>query len=170
MAKSDAELVDFKSDILHESTKPFVFGKDNVSEISVKLLNTKSEMRGYGLAAPQIGIDISVFSFLDEVVFNPEILEESQILETVLEGCLSYPGIWIAVKRPIAIKVRYQTVTGDFLERDLDGLEARIFQHEFDHLKGITFTDTASNLKLKRAIEKAVKNGYTYKLKDLIGI
>jgi peptide deformylase len=122
-----------------------------LSEAMVKYV--KNEDNGsVGVAAPQVGVNrrivaISLLaSYEDEAyrtisMFNPEILETSQMLETDSEGCLSVPGKRGDVTRPKRIKIRYQDAYGKTYVLDLSGLAARIVQHEVDHLNGILFTD-----------------------------
>ena len=117
---------------------------------------------GVGLTASQIGINANVFAFkentgselIDMVAFNPEIVSYSE--ETVLEseGCLSYPGLFIKIKRPKSLHVRYTTATGKEIDTVLGEFTARVFGHEFDHCQGIDFRDRASNLHLRQGMSK----------------
>ncbi|KLO24198.1 peptide deformylase [Marinitoga sp. 1197] len=121
---------------------------------------------GVGLAAPQIGISKRFFIMDDgnklRKVINPEIIEflgEEIIFE---EGCLSIPGIFLNVKRPEGVRVRYMDENGNVVEEELHEYPARIFQHEYDHLEGILFIDkvsTASKAKLKGKIKDLMKEG-----------
>jgi len=102
---------------------------------------------GIGLAAPQIGVSKRLFVMeidgTQRACFNPEIVDHSDDLTEYPEGCLSFPGEECKIKRPSAVSVRYQTVTGDWVQESLSGLTARCFQHELDHLNGITMHDRA---------------------------
>jgi peptide deformylase len=102
---------------------------------------------GIGLAAPQIGISKRLFVMSvdghDRACFNPEIVSSSAVFTDFQEGCLSFPGESCIIKRPDQIRVKYQNHFGDWIEVDLAGLEARCFQHELDHLNGITMHDRA---------------------------
>jgi peptide deformylase len=110
-----------------------------------EMLAFMRQEKGIGLAAPQIGRSTRVFVM--EVYgrvrccFNPEILSSSDILSDFDEGCLSFPGGSCTIKRPDAVKVRYQDAHGSCIEEELQGLAARCFQHELDHLNGITMYD-----------------------------
>ena len=73
------------------------------------------------------------------------------------EGCLSYPGLWLKVRRPEGIEVTYEDVKGELQEKAMFGLEARIFQHEYDHMDGLNFTDRVSKLKMDRAKKRLKK-------------
>ena len=100
---------------------------------------------GIGLAAPQIGISKRVFVMdvhgVKRSCFNPEVTHSSTELADWDEGCLSFPGEHCIIKRPIWVRTRYQNHLGDWQEETLEGLAARCFQHELDHLEGITMWD-----------------------------
>lgn len=103
---------------------------------------------GLGLAAPQIGQSLRVCvaqinNRLTPLV-DPEITWRSKQTDVVEEGCLSLPGIWGDVTRPIAITLRYTDARGEKQERKLEGLDARVVQHEVDHLDGILIVDYAA--------------------------
>lgn len=154
---------------LHQPCHPFNFSDSPITakEIADLLILTKNSQQGLGLAANQVGIPLQVFAMFDEVCFNPEILEFSSFSENRTEGCLTYPGLWVTIKRSKLVKVRYQNEEGQVVERDLDELESRVFQHELDHLHGRTMLDRASTLKLRRAVEQAIKHGYHYDYSEL---
>lgn len=112
-----------------------------------------------GLAANQVGLEYRVFVMgMDEQIaaFNPVVLEENDPTRGP-EGCLTYPGLALDVERPFRITVSYQDVTGAPVEREFEGLLARCFCHETDHLNGITFTSKVSRLKLDMAMKKLKK-------------
>lgn len=102
---------------------------------------------GIGLAAPQVGISRRLFVMeigqVRRVCFNPEITGHSTDLTEYTEGCLSFPGEECKIKRPGTVSVRYQNTEGIWIAEQLQGLEARCFQHELDHLDGITMHDRA---------------------------
>lgn len=121
---------------------------------------------GIGLAANQIGITKQVFTIgsnniqgfpVPFAVFNPKILKVSEDVILEKEGCLSYPDLWLNIKRPKKILVEYQNSSGDIIEAEMDGLVARCFQHEYDHLLGICFVDKVSQMKLNLAMKKIRK-------------
>ncbi|NLV18535.1 MAG: peptide deformylase [Bacteroidetes bacterium] len=137
--------------------------EDNLKEISDELFDTLKKARGIGLAAPQINLlkrifvidttpmvkdDVSIEQF-EGVYLNPEILDYEKDSVTYTEGCLSIPDIFEEVKRPDKIYVRYQDISLKTHEEELDGIIARIFQHEYDHLEGILFIDRMNLLKRK---------------------
>ena len=75
-----------------------------------------------------------------------------------MEGCLSFPGIFVKIERPKEIEVQYETTQGETKTARLDGMESKCFQHEFDHLEGITFNTRVSKLRWDMAKKKAIKN------------
>jgi peptide deformylase len=123
--------------------------------------------RGIGLAANQIGLTKRVFVMGSNTipnfptpfaVFNPVIKEVS--MESVLdqEGCLSYPDLFLTVKRPRWIVAEYQDSKGTVKEIRIDGYLSKCFQHEFDHLNGVCFVDRVSQMKLNLAMKRIRKN------------
>ena len=147
-----------------------------------KLINNMKETMynasGVGLAAPQIGkairlflIDASPFAEDDNlseeertvlksfnrVFINPKILEEEGEEWIFNEGCLSIPDVREDVSRQPKITIEYQDENFTVHKETLEGLAARVFQHEYDHIEGILFTDKLSTLK-KRIIKKKLEN------------
>ena len=147
-----------------------------------KLINNMKETMynasGVGLAAPQIGkairlflIDASPFAEDDDlseeertvlksfnkVFINPKILEEEGEEWIFNEGCLSIPDVREDVSRQPKITIEYQDENFTIHTETLEGLAARVFQHEYDHIEGILFTDKLSTLK-KRIIKKKLEN------------
>jgi len=123
--------------------------------------------RGIGLAANQIGIAKRVFVMgsnniegfpVPFAVFNPVIKEASSELVLDEEGCLSYPGLFLKLKRPSWIVAEYQDSEGNLKEIRADGYLAKCFQHEYDHLNGVCFVDRVSQMKLNLAMKKIRKN------------
>lgn len=127
----------------------------SVRELVDDLFATSREANGAGIAAPQIHVSRRVFilsirptprypnapEMEPTAVINPEILWASEELEKDWEGCLSIPGIRGRVPRPAAIRVRYQGLDGEHVEREFSGFAARVFLHENDHLEGRTWLD-----------------------------
>lgn len=108
--------------------------------------------RCVGVAAPQVGHNVRLVavsllnSYEDEnfrtvAMFNPVVLEKSDVLESDGEGCLSVPGMRGDVLRPKRIRLKYSDEKGNLFVREMNGLMARIVQHEIDHLDGVLFTD-----------------------------
>ena len=116
---------------------------------------------GIGLAAPQIGLDLAVFvmgTAEDSLaLFNPRIVSVGKDNVVVQEGCLSFPGLYLNVKRPSTVVVQYEDIEGKTQQKELKGLMARVFLHEYDHLMGICFTGRVANLSLKLAQGRRAK-------------
>ena len=133
----------------------------NLKELIENMYETMEKADGVGLAAPQVGLPIRMFvidldCLSDEMpeykdfrktFINPEILEVGGEEESYAEGCLSLPGIHETVKRMNKVHMRYQNA--DFVEHDewIDGFQARVVQHEYDHLDGKVFIDHISTLR-----------------------
>ena len=115
---------------------------------------------GLGLSANQIGMPVKVFAMrIDEsdnaiVCFNPEIEEESEEMVMMTEGCLSFPSLYLNKRRPEKLSVKYQNADGDFITAHFEGLAARVFHHEMDHIQGKTFLDGVSKILLQSARRK----------------
>lgn len=153
-----AKIITVPNPLLKEKSKEVVIDKKThelVREMKDTLTKTEG-VRGVGLAAIQIGVPKKVFlAYSDKsklllTFINAEIIWYSKTLTAGLpqkgnryEGCLSVPNIWALVKRPKAIKIRYQAETGHWLIRKYDGMTAAIIQHEYDHTQGILFTEKA---------------------------
>ena len=135
--------------------------RDDVEE---KLLDSMKNYNGIGLSANQIGIMERVFVMYSDVkkretitCFNPEIVTKSDTEILMDEGCLTYPGLWLKVKRPDGIEVQYEDKSGEIQHQAMFGLECRIFLHEYDHMEGRDFTQKVSKIKLNRALKRKSK-------------
>jgi peptide deformylase len=119
------------------------------------------QYRGIGLAANQINLNAAVHVQMIQqdivAMFNPQVMEISEDQVLMSEGCLSDPGLYLKVKRPDMVKVRWEDEAGELDEAVLFGMDARVFLHEYDHLQGILFTDRVGNVKLKAARKKQAK-------------
>ena len=150
----------------------------NLKALIENMYDTMYSAYGVGLAAPQIGLSIRLFlvdasPFADDEVLgeeeqtflknfkhtfiNPVILEESGDEWAFNEGCLSIPEVREDVFRKPNIKVQYQDEDFNTNTMELSGLAARVFQHEYDHIEGVLFTDKLSSLK-KRLIKGKLAN------------
>ena len=163
-------------DKLKDSSDPFNFetgvatpsGKTLTAvELYEILKETMCKHRGLGVSACQIGIMTRVFVIgnpdePDEVlpVFNPTLVNMSVETEVYEEGCLSFPGMYIKIKRPQILRARFTDQFGNTDTKQFSGLTARVFQHEYDHLDGIVFTRRANTFHLdqaKRQMKKIIK-------------
>ena len=150
----------------------------DLEKLITNMKETMYNASGVGLAAPQIGkairlflIDASPFAEDDNlseeertvlksfnrVFINPKILEEEGEEWIFNEGCLSIPDVREDVSRQPKITIEYQDENFTVHAETLEGLAARVFQHEYDHIEGILFTDKLSTLK-KRIIKKKLEN------------
>ncbi|MGM0507665.1 MAG: peptide deformylase [Fusobacteriota bacterium] len=154
------KIIKYGNPLLRKKSKKVDELTDDIKGLIIKMEDTMHEASGAGLAAPQVGILKRVF--LTEIagetkkVINPIILKKSDEDDTKEEGCLSIPGIYSKVKRPLEIKVKYLDETGKEIEEILNGMDARAFLHEFDHLEGVLFVDKVSRLR-KKLISKKLK-------------
>jgi peptide deformylase len=136
--------------VLRQKTAPFDFTRFTRKEITELVRSMKETMQGasgIGLAANQIGLNLSLFIAKTErklhAVFNPRLVWASPEEDDMEEGCLSIPEKYGVVRRPVAVRVVGQDSKGKYAEWAPTGLLARVFQHEMDHLNGILFTDKA---------------------------
>jgi len=133
-------------------------------ELKDNLIETMKNFHGIGLSASQCGVMERVFVMYsnvrkDEIIacFNPQILSEGTEMVLMDEGCLTYPGLWLKVRRPDHINCSFEDENGDLQEVSMMGLECRIFQHEMDHMEGTNFTNRVSKLKLDMGKKRAAK-------------
>lgn len=142
----------------------------NAGQTENFMIDIMQENNGIGLAANQIGLSKTVFVMGSYSIpnfprpfalFNPTIASSSTDTETVDEGCLSFPGLFLKIKRPKEIMVEFQDNLGSKHNMHLTGLASRCFQHEYDHLKGVCFVDKVSALKLQYATRKLKKHDRT---------
>ena len=166
-------IVSYGSSVLKKTAKEITSDYPNLSELIANMWETMYAANGVGLAAPQIGLSIRVFvidasPFVDEenmsvkeienintfkkVFINPKIISEEGNLWDFNEGCLSIPDIREDVSRKEKISINFFDENFVPQKLKLNGLAARVVQHEFDHIEGVLFTDHLSSLK-KRLIK-----------------
>lgn len=155
------EIVGQYDPILREEMPAFDFADPIMNPIDLyqDLAETMIENNGIGLSANQIGIRTRAFVMRAEEVIgviNPKIVSVSDELVYLEEGCLSYPNLFVKIKRPRFIRARFTHPDGKTETRKFDGMTARCFQHELDHLNGITYTKRANGIHLAQA-KKLVK-------------
>ena len=133
-------------------------------KVESQLIDSMKHYQGIGLSANQVGIMERVFVMYSDVkkgeiisCFNPKIITQSDTEIVIEEGCLSYPGLWLKVKRPDGIEVEYEDKNGELQSKAMFGLECRIFLHEYDHMEGTDFTKKVSKIKLDRAKKRQSK-------------
>ena len=143
--------------ILHKRCHAVTQFDEKLWDLLDDMKETLAQANGVGLAAPQIGILRRVAIVVNDEgvmleLINPEILEEKGEQEG-LEGCLSVPGVWGNVKRPMWVKVRAQDRNGDLVEYEGEELTARCFCHELAHLDGHLYTELADHLYTPEELE-----------------
>jgi len=151
------DLVPYYSKILNEKTQRFDFDNPQVDpyKLKDKLIATMFQHGGIGIAANQVGINLSVFVLRPDLAcFNPKIIEYSE--ETVLsnEGCLSYPLLYLPIKRSRAVLVSFYDENGKEIHDAFEGLTARCFQHEYDHINGVNYQMRCDTYHRNRATKK----------------
>lgn len=167
------KLVTYPDPILKQTLVDFnfdqpIFDPNTLEEEMVKLM---IESNGLGLSANQVGINARVFVmqtqnlkdvFTPFALFNPKVITVGPTEEVGEEGCLSFPNMFLTVKRPEHIVVKFLDRNNSKHIIRLDGIDARCFLHELDHLNGICFIEYVSKLKLQMALKKQRKiNGRT---------
>jgi len=171
-------IVAYGSPVLKKKAKEISNDYPKLDQLIEDMFETMYNANGVGLAAPQIGLSIRLFVIdakpfaqdenlseeevkelesFKRVFINPEIVEEHGIDWDFNEGCLSIPDVHEDIFRKPEIKINY--VDENFVEKTevLNGLPARVVQHEYDHIEGVLFTDRISNLK-KRLIKSRLTN------------
>jgi peptide deformylase len=154
----EIKLVQENDEVLRKVTESWDFEADgDPTELITAMAILMIQNKGIGLAAPQCGINKRLFIMgnLDKLIacINPEIISgEGKVKD--LEGCLSFPGLWLRVNRYEKINVKYQNTKAETIELRLDGLSARVFQHEYDHLDGVCFDTKVGKTSLDLAKEK----------------
>lgn len=130
----------------------------NIIDFANALLHTMNHYGGAGLAAPQCGFPYRMFVMAGGIVcINPVIVESSPETVQTKEGCLSFPGLYLLVKRPETIRIKYLNEFGKPVEATWNGATAKVAQHELDHLNGIVYTKHVGNLTLQMAQKKRKK-------------
>lgn len=135
---------------------------DEVQRLADRMLDVMERAHGVGLAAPQLGIlrRILVYRASDEdepkVLINPELVERSDETEVGTEGCLSLLGgeLQVPVARHLRVRVSGRDASGDAVDLDVEGFEARVIQHEIDHLDGILIFDRAEDQDRREALRE----------------
>jgi peptide deformylase len=163
------DIVKFPSTILREKLPEFNFENPTTDPIELErsMIETMLAYDGIGLAANQVGIPARMFVMghkdnpeSAQAFFNPIVVATVDAVEDLEEGCLSFPGIYVTIKRPAKILARWQNSKGELQESEFDGYNCKCFLHELDHLEGIVFQDRVSTLKWALAVKKTKKRKY----------
>ena len=146
---------------LNEKSTPWkhgdtIEGCKDIEKFEKEMANEMIRQNGIGLAANQIGITKNFFCIGSDtfdtfkkpvIIWNAQIIKSSEEKVIDVEGCLSFPGIWVKVERPKIVEVMYETTQGKTRFAKLDGFESKCYQHEYDHIEGITFNQRVSKLR-----------------------
>ncbi len=157
------DIVTYPAKVLTEPTERVDVIDREIETLIRDMFDTIRSAEGVGLAANQIGVPLSVMVIdtspkedapdLKLVLINPEIVGSEGKIK-YKEGCLSFPGLSVEVERAKKVKVKALDQHGEPLEIELEGFPAIVFQHELDHLKGITFIDRLKGWRRRLALEK----------------
>jgi peptide deformylase len=167
------QIYDGKSSVMRQPIPEYIGGFPNPALIHFveQLKYTRKYYKGIGLAANQCGFSMRMFVMgaddIDFICINPKVLEASEELVKDREGCLSFPGLFVNVKRPEWVKVEFLDEKGERNEITLSGLTARCFQHELDHLNGLSIPDRIGKLAYNLAKAKQKKLIRRIKQRDL---
>jgi peptide deformylase len=131
-------------------------------ELKKEMIDLMLSKNGIGLAANQIGLNAQVFVLGDSVsnstiMINPTILQYTEETADGYEGCLSFPGMYVKVKRPKQILAKFWNENLEEVVTKIEGPTAKVYLHELDHLLGITIKDRVSKLKWDMAKKKSIK-------------
>jgi peptide deformylase len=135
-------------------------GYDDKEKFESDMIKLMLDERGMGLAANQIGITKRFFAIGHDsfdtfqkhaIIWNPQVINFSEEKVINVEGCLSFKNVFVKVERPKVIEVQYETTQGKTRFAKLNGMESKCFQHELDHLDGITFNKRVSKLRWQMA-------------------
>jgi peptide deformylase len=164
LKKSPLDLHFLGDKVLRQGSKRITQVNEETRQLARKMLQTMYTSSGIGLAAPQVGINkqlIVVDIYPDEaanpplILINPVVKEVSPEIEVAEEGCLSIPGVYLDVKRPVMIEVAYKDEMGRPQVLYATELLARAILHEIDHLTGVMFVDRVENaIKLQKELQE----------------
>jgi len=158
------KLVKYPEEILARKLKEVDLANPGFNPVELKkqMVEFMLESKGIGLAASQVGIDASIFVMGNSVAnstmcINPSVLEYTAETAVDPEGCLSFPGVFVDVKRPKEILAEYWDENLVKQTVKIIGYSAKCYLHELDHVLGITMKDRVSNVKWNQAKKKAKK-------------
>ena len=142
------KIIKYPNDFLRQKTREVGvedFKSPRLAGLISDMVKVMEFEKGVGLAAPQVGSDfrICVLKVDNElyILINPKIKSTSRKKEIFEEGCLSFPGKFFPVERPLKVKVQARDIAGKKMKIKADGLLSRVLQHEIDHLDGILVID-----------------------------
>ena len=157
-------LIYYPNSFLEKQVKAFDIENPPVDpkELKANMVEVMLNNNGIGLSANQVEFDGQVFVMGDKednatICINPQILQHTEETVQDIEGCLSFPGIYVNVTRPKEILAEWHNENLEKQTVKISGYSAKCFLHEWDHLQGITFKDRVSKLKWNMANKKARK-------------
>ncbi len=161
------EILLVPNECLRQKAKRLIKITNEDIKIANQMMDTMFKAPGVGLAANQVGVlkQIVTINFEDKendkrsnyILFNPSIIDYSDDKVVMEEGCLSLPEQYADIERPKQIVLEYIDEKEKMIKKEIDGYEARILQHEIDHLSGKLFVDYLSSLKRNIIIKKVKK-------------
>ena len=154
--------------ILNQTAEEWNFSVDqNPEQLEKDLIEFMFQNKGIGLAATQVGLPYRMFVMgsranpeTAQAFFNPMVVATVDEVDDLEEGCLSFPGVYVNIKRPKKILARWQNSKGEWQESEFDGYNCKCFLHELDHLEGIVFQDRVSSLKWGLAVKKSKRRKF----------
>jgi len=154
------EIVKYPNSVLRKKCQEVKVITPEIKELGWDMVEAMQEKEGVGLAAPQVGETKRIIVVQAErplVFFNPKIIKKTKETEVAEEGCLSFPGLWLKVKRAKGVEIEVLDQNGEKIRIKVDGFPARVFQHEIDHLDGVLFIDRISfwqRLKIRKKLKQ----------------
>lgn len=134
---------------------------NHINEVSERMKSSMKMLKGLGLSANQCGERLRMFVIGSEefnmVCINPKVINHAETVTTSSEGCLSFPALSLKVARPDWLEVQFTDENGKQQQMRIDGITARCFAHELDHLNGVVYTQRVKPLALKMARQKQTK-------------
>lgn len=162
-----AQVRRFGDPVLRSPASPVLDFGGELAADAERMVGMMRDALGVGLAATQLGVMRRLLVFqagpdaTPTALANPEIEWRSEVAEVAEEGCLSLPGIVVEVERPLHVRVTGQDTSGERLRIEASGLEARVLQHEIDHLDGVLMIDRAEREQRRGAL-RALREGTAY--------
>jgi peptide deformylase len=141
-----AQIRQYPDPVLRMEARPVEEFDDDLRRLTIRMTELMKDANGVGLAATQVGVLRRVFVFVPvegevAVLVNPQIASRGEEVSNDDEGCLSMQGVTVPVERPVAVRLEGRDEVGADVAYDLEGMPARIAQHEFDHLDGVLILD-----------------------------
>jgi peptide deformylase len=150
------------NELLRQKAEPVKPIDKEIADIAAQMIETMHHSKGVGLAGPQIGLMKRIFVVhvdgdKPRVFINPSIIGTSQETVKLEEGCLSLPGVWADVVRPVAVRVQAWNEKGRPFTIETEGMLARAILHEYDHLEGTLFIDRIPEARRNKILAKIEK-------------